>query len=131
MIYQNQMNIELKVGDDFPIAYKNDNAAPDWLKSDCRVLTGGSNMNTGLNKLKSWIDGGMDGKANPKDVVSTHLLTGCNPSGYGTVGLAWVGTLCSGGYASGVDHINAGWATYAHELGHNFGAGHSFEEGQG
>merc|ERR1740138_986351 len=27
--------------------------------------------------------------------------------------------------------MNSGWATYAHELGHNFGGGHSFEDGQG
>jgi hypothetical protein len=126
MIYQNQMNIELQVG--FTITYANDAAAPNLFDSNCAV---GASINNQLNQLKDFVSGGLGGKANPNDVVSTHMFTGCNPSGYGTVGLAWVGTLCNGGYATGVNHMNSGWTTFAHELGHNFKASHSFEAGQG
>ena len=61
-----------------------------------------------------------------------HLLTNCYAPP-GTVGLAYLGTLCNtGGYNTGVDHaVSAtGWKTTAHEVGHNFGGAHSFEEGQ-
>jgi len=132
MIYQNQMNIELQMGDDFPLTYDSDAAAPEFLRSDCEVYKSGAN-NALLSALTSFIASDMPGTGiDPDNVVSTHVLTGCNPGGFGSVGVAWVGTLCDpSGYGSGIDHINAGWTTYAHELGHNFGASHSFEDGQG
>ena len=60
-----------------------------------------------------------------------HLLTDCYNSG--TVGLAWVGTICNTGTNSGVSGYtgNSFWRIVAHEVGHNFNGGHSFEEGQG
>jgi hypothetical protein len=61
----------------------------------------------------------------------------CGCSG-GTAGLAWVGTLCSGtqagGNNAGVTYqtgLSGTWKTFAHEVGHNFDASHSFEDGQG
>jgi len=61
--------------------------------------------------------------------VTTHLFTGCDHDAYGVVGLAFVG--CLSNPCAGVNNIKADWGTFAHELGHNFNGGHSFEEGQG
>ena len=47
--------------------------------------------------------------------------------------MAWVGTLCRTGRGShtGVSwYTRRHWFTFAHEIGHNFGGSHSFEEGQ-
>lgn len=59
------------------------------------------------------------------------LLTDCFPPP-GTIGIAYVGTLCRN-YGVGVTTWTGDrtWQTDAHEIGHIFGAGHSFEEGQG
>merc|ERR1719220_1249052 len=70
-----------------------------------------------------------------------QLMTGCG-TGSGVVGIAWVQTLCAGrGYNTGVNQlrdrfglprvVEQSWTTFAHELGHNFAARHSFEDGQG
>jgi len=60
-----------------------------------------------------------------------HLMTNCFPPA-GTVGLAWIGTLCSSRYGSAVSsHNRVMWLTVAHETGHNFGASHTFQLGQG
>jgi len=67
---------------------------------------------------------------------STHLFTGCGTD-FGVVGLAYQGTICNTGkYNVGVDQIHDygsenTFLIFAHELGHNFGADHSFEDGQG
>jgi hypothetical protein len=37
-------------------------------------------------------------------------------------------TAITSGFSNGHD---ASWKTFAHEIGHNFGAQHSFEDGQG
>jgi hypothetical protein len=59
-------------------------------------------------------------------------MTNCWPPP-GTVGLAYVGALCAGrGYNTGVSTLSrVTWLTVAHELGHNFGSPHSFDNGQG
>jgi len=124
-IYTNQMNIELQIG--FTLACKGN--CPSFMskRSSMCHKTGITDQ---LNAVRDFFKGenkkyGVD----YKNVASTHLFTGCNPSGFGTIGLAWVGTLCRNGMG-GVNHINTGWATFAHELGHNFNGDHSFEEGQ-
>jgi len=63
---------------------------------------------------------------------ANHLFTGCG-TGYGVVGIAYVGTICIKGYNCGVNQLynQNSWLTFAHELGHNFDGKHSFEEGQG
>jgi hypothetical protein len=124
-IYTNQMNIELQVG--FTLACKGD--CPSFM-SKTSSMCHKTGITDQLNAVKDFFQG--DNKQYNVDynnVASTHLFTGCNPSGFGTIGLAWVGTLCRNGMG-GVNHINTGWATFAHELGHNFNGDHSFEEGQ-
>merc|ERR1712194_406503 len=78
-----------------------------------------------------------------------HLFDDCFQAG--TIGLAYVGSssagICAmdpawfsvGGGSSVESYANTGvswyssdtWKTFAHEIGHNFGANHSFDNGQG
>ena len=50
----------------------------------------------------------------------------------GVAGVAYVGTICRGARNTGVNwDTGRQWKVFAHELGHNFGAHHSFEQGKG
>merc|ERR1740138_203031 len=95
-------------------------SGPAYATSSC---SGGNWMNTQLSGMQ---------RAGLPFQGSTQMFTGCG-NGYGTVGLAYVGTICKGGYAVGVNqmHNAKAWLTFAHELGHNFDGAHSFEQGQG
>merc|ERR1711953_628278 len=70
---------------------------------------------------------------------AVHMITGCMGEGFELGGLAWIGNNMNGygicnkhGYNTGISRFYGRyWQTFAHELGHNFGGFHSFEEGQG
>merc|ERR1711953_1026898 len=62
---------------------------------------------------------------------AVHMITGCTGEGFELGGLAWIGNNMNG-YDTGISrYYGQYWQTFAHELGHNFGGFHSFEEGQG
>lgn len=65
-----------------------------------------------------------------KNYGLTAVINSC--WAYGTVGLAYVGVLCNR-YGTSINSNKASnhFLTFAHELGHNFGGSHSFEDGQG
>jgi len=130
IIYENQLNIQLQVG--AIRIFESTNGAPTWATSSC----GGKFMNNKLDQFRA------NAPSLPK-MADWQLFTGCG-TGSGVVGLAWVGTLCnSGGYNTGVNQliqyrgkdvptvVDRSWRIFAHELGHNFHARHSFEKGQG
>lgn len=81
-----------------------------------------SNANSLLSAFRTFVSGG-----NVPMAGVAHLLSGKDFDG-STVGLAYVGTVCNGGYATGIDQITFsqafGGAVLAHEIGHNFNARH-------
>ena len=77
-----------------------------------------------------WSDRDADKNSGSEPSGVFSVFTNCFPSP-GTVGLAYVGTLCKQsmtnvGWTNGGRSNSAGtWEVYAHELGHNVGAGHT------
>jgi len=127
IIYENQLNIRLEVG--AIRIYETSSGAPAW-------ANGCSDMNTKLDGFTK------TGVPQLPSMADWQLFTGCG-TGSGVVGLAWMGTLChQRGYNSGVNQlityagssvsavVDRTWRIFAHELGHNFAADHSFEDGQ-
>jgi hypothetical protein len=132
LIYQNQMNIVLTI-DDTIIHSSYDQAVPydqGFGETNCPMSIGNS-----LDAYSHW--GHTDGTTRPSQQGLWAHFDKCADSG--TIGLAWMGTLCTFSYTSQGQlntqvnwHTPHGtWTTFAHETGHNFGADHSFEEGQG
>lgn len=114
-IYESQFNMKLEVSD--LQIYTSATTAPDYATDKCPdIYTQLDQLTAGTN-----LPGG-----------AVHLLTGCG-QGFGIVGLAYVGSMCASRSNTGVSqlHNSMSWITFAHELGHNFGGGHSFEEGEG
>ena len=85
-------------------------------------------INDQLDRFGQWADNGGFGAI---DFDLAHNITNHFPPP-GTVGLAWIGTLNQPGYRHAVSNLtNPTWLTFIHELGHNFGMNHTFDDGQG
>jgi len=128
IIYENQLNIKLIAGDIY-IQTVHDSDAPSWDQGSTCPMT----INEQLAELASW-------SSRPSEQGLWQILDDCflvqNPGGSGTIGLAYLGTLCHDTLNAGVNWVNGVngadvWTTFAHEVGHNFNASHSFEDGQG
>lgn len=120
-IYEMQLNIRLRLG--YLKIYQSELGAPNYA-TGCPA--GDQLMDLKLDQLTD------DGPNYPFEGVM-HLFTGCGDNS-GTVGVSWTGALCDEyGYNTGVSQIHdySTWLTFAHELGHNFGAQHTFQEGIG
>jgi len=119
-VYENQLNIRLKI--EFLDIHTAVSSAPAYAGLDCFA----SSLNERLDKLAA------DTSMNYKGAI-VHILSGCHPFATKMIGgLAWKGMLCDDRYNKGIDLAGwTSWQVFAHEVGHNIGGSHSFEEGQG
>lgn len=111
MLFVEQFNVALGVG---KIVYKD---------------FGCDTPNNLLATMMSWA---VDTQYEHEEVGLWQLLTNCWPPP-GTVGIAQLGSLCQLGRNVGISTYirSTTWLVLTHELGHGFGATHSFEEGMG
>jgi len=127
LIYENQMNIELKI-DDLRIVEDEGDTTPSWGKG-CPTTAHPKSAYGKLYGMRDW--------AERPYTAAYHLITGCTAGNGGVAGVAYMNRLCGSHGVSNVGvnvHTTSGfktWRIYAHELGHNFNGAHSFENGQG
>jgi hypothetical protein len=127
MVYENQMNLKLEIADLQIYTNSDPSKQPDWV-SGCK---NGDEVRQKLNQFTF-------GWTPPSRQTVWHLFTGCGNS-FGIVGVAYLGKICESRFNTGVNMLRGWrgsvvedtWDTFAHELGHNFDADHTFEEGQG
>jgi len=115
VIYTNQVHVSIKIGSTKVVT----GSGPTWNPCGSRSLK--------LDKFREW-----KARWRTNDKGPWHLMTNCYPSP-GTIGLAYIGVLAWPSHAAGWTNFLGGdtWKIFSHELGHNFGGQHSFENGQG
>merc|ERR1719464_1892819 len=127
-MYSAQMGVEialqdLVLGDTTGFDRTSFNEAPT--QPGRRTCPSGKQPGTRLSELRSWRQ-----TYHPNRMGLWHLMTHCHPPS-GVVGVAYVGALCHT-YGVGLSSYTSSattWEVLAHEVGHNFGSGHTFDEG--
>eukprot|EP00968_Pinguiococcus_pyrenoidosus_P027457 scaffold7381_cov310-Pinguiococcus_pyrenoidosus.AAC.3 len=117
IIYDRQLDVILQIQDVY--VQTNPNGAPSWDGCD------GTDIRTRMNQFANW------NNRSPQGVW--HLFTNCYENS-GALGVAFKNGLCNRqGFNVGVNQFTSSlsWLIFAHELGHSFGAKHSFENGAG
>ena len=116
LIYVQQLHIMVTLRH-LEIVEGNANPRPSWDDVGCSF-----GISDHFNKYRSV--GALSQQA------SWHLMDDCYVPG-NAIGIASVAVVCRGGRGINYFSSNSFWLTFAHELGHNFAARHSFELGQG
>ena len=119
LVYEAQMNIELHIG---TVYISQSNKRPAW---DTQCKSGIQYQLTSFERFRK-----------PANEAVWHVFDDCFRYGRGgnIIGLASMGTMCQPrwGFNTGANYYSyQTWLTFAHELGHNMNADHSFERGQG
>eukprot|EP00445_Apocalathium_hangoei_P079696 CAMPEP_0204189480 /NCGR_PEP_ID=MMETSP0361-20130328/58524_1 /ASSEMBLY_ACC=CAM_ASM_000343 /TAXON_ID=268821 /ORGANISM="Scrippsiella Hangoei, Strain SHTV-5" /LENGTH=438 /DNA_ID=CAMNT_0051150169 /DNA_START=18 /DNA_END=1335 /DNA_ORIENTATION=- len=123
-IYERQMNIKLEIAE--LIVFKTVTSEAPVFAHECSNNSASASRTFMYTKLRSL-------QSFPKHFRGAwHLFTGCG-DGRGTVGIAAIDTMCFAPGNGGVSQLrpNSSFRPFAHELGHNLGAKHSFENGKG
>jgi len=129
-IYKAVFNINLKLAI-VRIASPNgyDAAVHDVFKGEKSSRSCPTTLGVSLGYLRDYANRVKDNEE--ITVGSWHVVSGCT-SGDAMLGTAHTGTICQGYWNCGASvYYSRLWRTVAHELGHGFGASHSFENGIG
>ena len=128
MIYFDQLNVRLVLG----TVYIGAQYSGSFTYSPA-LIDSSTDISTRLTQMNVWREEYYNENTDDTNGL-WHLLTNNHPPA-GTVGIAYVGVICSYGYGTGVTNYiwysPGTWEVWAHEIGHNFGAGHAFDEGTG
>ena len=130
LIFIQQFHIMLSIRR-LQIVHEDSSPRPQWDNHNCKA-----NIDQHLENYSPQNQEVEDEESQDFAVAVWHLLDDCYKEG-DPIGKAYVGVLCNDNsnfhYARSISYFSERnfFITIAHELGHNFGAMHSFEEGKG